>query len=210
MKFQVMAATLTMLPMLLGALAAFDAAAADKPAIRMGGGDLSFPDEMSMLEAQQKLLEKRNQVREALLKQASAELGAGLPRVISVAGFQARMTAKLMLADGTIGTFAPNQWISDVLRVSSIDHSGVYVSFKQKGAPVLLSFASASASTGGSGMPGLPGGFPGPGLTGQSAIPAAWMPESPQVLVPPLAAPSVPALPTASPTAPPANPAKTQ
>ena len=157
---------------------------------------LSFPDQVNMLDAQSVLINKRTAIHQQLVQEAIGEYGNGMPRVVSVFGFDNAMVAKIILSDGSTRTFRENQLIMGTLKIVSISGGGVYVTIKdKKGVLVQLPFASTAS------------GSDGP--KGQGAgVASALLAEPPRIAMPPIepmkappAAPT-PSAPTGAATAP--------
>jgi type IV pilus biogenesis protein PilP len=165
----------------------------------------SFADQSNEIQAQIQILEQRRMLNEALQKAADPLLSS-MPRVLSILGMENDLSARLILANGTVSNFRVGEVIRGSMTVAAITPRSVLVKFGKKKNSVLALEFVAGATTGSPGA-GAAGASVSGSRVGQSMpVPVELLPAPPRVNLAP-APIAAPASPGATPASSNANPA---
>ena len=152
----------------------------------------SFDDRMAELEAQITLMKKQGELNTLLASSVTPEFGR-MPTILTIIGFDNKMSAKLLMPNGTVSTVAEGDMIRPGMKVAAIAPRQVILTMtsarkdKSKQAAqtaVSLEFATRQVP----GLPGFPGG-PGGSFSGgmPPGMPVDMLPFPPSVMPTPLA-----------------------
>ena len=168
----------------------------------------AYDDQMAKINAQISLVQKQNELAEALAKNAGPA-AMNMPSVVAIMGMDGEMSARLMMANGVVSTYKEGDPIRAGMTVSVITPKLVILKVgKGKTAtPVALEFVAGAYGMNPSGNPGsiLPGLLPMPPAIQMTPFLKAPLPPAPA----PEPAPKTPAAATPTPAKAPASPPQT-
>lgn len=134
---------------------------------------INFDDEKAKLDAQLELVNKQQQLQEALRRLGTGGAAAGgMPMVVAVVGLDGQLAARLQLPNGVVRTYFEGEAIRPGMVVSAITPRAVMmkVGAGAKAKPMQLDFVAGGTQAAGQG--GLP------------PLPPDLLPEPPSVRLP--------------------------
>lgn len=144
----------------------------------------TLADELNRRQAQIQLLESQEQLNKALQRAADPILSK-MPQILAISGMEGDLGARLILANGTVGTYKEGDTVRGSMKVVGITHKAVMVSMasprSKKPTVMALEFVPGGQSRG-AGPTGSPGGTASMGAVGAPLpIPVELLPAPPRV-----------------------------
>ncbi len=144
----------------------------------------TLADELNRRQAQIQLLDSQEQLNKALQRAADPILSK-MPQILAISGMEGDLGARLILANGTVGTCKEGDTVRGSMKVVGITHKAVMVSMasprSKKPSVMALEFVPGG-QTRGSALPGSSGSNAGMGAVGAPLpIPVELSPAPPRV-----------------------------